>query len=586
MRPSSGWSGRRRRGAVVVQTAISMSLMIGMGALAVDVSTLYTAKSELQKAADAAALAAASQMSMGGQGAVSTLAFTTADAVAQANSVLGTYAGLNASDVELGQAIVDASGRARFQAGGGTFNAVHVTARRSQNSSGGPIPLTFARMLGVAQRDLTASAAAMLIPRDIAVVIDLSNSMCWDSQLRLYNRSDGGYPNTRDVWAALDGPAPSQPYSPADELNSEYAGDSGPSVGFMNNWGDALIPGSYDPTSDPGLWLVKRYQATSDATISANLANSGCSSDEITQIMSASNDSNQTLFENRTAVILGLATWKSGRPGGRAGGDGDTKVESSELVWASYPSYRVNWSWRNYIQYVAGSSNTNYVNNLPEFQYRYGLKTFTDFLLESRPMYSETSNLWSTPEQPLRAVKDAVQVLSNVIVNQQSMDEMSLQIFAQTGRQEVNQTATVQQVPTTLYGRQSGHYDRATNIGAGLALARAELTSSRARPTATKVIMLMSDGVPNTDASGTYHYDGAPVAVQYALDEAQACADLGMRIYCVSVGAGVDRSVMQQIAAIGFGQEFYASGTPEEYTAQLESIFRMLGGVRPVALIE
>ena len=33
-------------------------------------------------------------------------------------------------------------------------------------------------------------------------------------------------------------------------------------------------------------------------------------------------------------------------------------------------------------------------------------------------------------------------------------------------------------------------------------------------------------------------------------------------------------------------QEFYAAGTPEEYTEQLEDIFRTLGGKRPVALIE
>ena len=45
-------------------------------------------------------------------------------------------------------------------------------------------------------------------------------------------------------------------------------------------------------------------------------------------------------------------------------------------------------------------------------------------------------------------------------------------------------------------------------------------------------------------------------------------------------------SLMQEIATIGGGQEFYAVGNPEEYTEQLELIFRSLGGERPVALIE
>jgi hypothetical protein len=43
---------------------------------------------------------------------------------------------------------------------------------------------------------------------------------------------------------------------------------------------------------------------------------------------------------------------------------------------------------------------------------------------------------------------------------------------------------------------------------------------------------------------------------------------------------------MQEMAAVANGQEFQAAGTPEEYTEELEAIFRTLGGKRPVALIE
>ncbi len=44
--------------------------------------------------------------------------------------------------------------------------------------------------------------------------------------------------------------------------------------------------------------------------------------------------------------------------------------------------------------------------------------------------------------------------------------------------------------------------------------------------------------------------------------------------------------LMPTIAANCHGQEFFASGSPEEYTEQLEDIFRALGGKRPVTLIE
>jgi len=67
---------------------------------------------------------------------------------------------------------------------------------------------------------------------------------------------------------------------------------------------------------------------------------------------------------------------------------------------------------------------------------------------------------------------------------------------------------------------------------------------------------------------------------------AQMAADEGFRVYTVSVGYNVDRELLQEIATIGNGQEFYAAGNPDEYTDQLEMIFRALGGKRPVALIE
>lgn len=55
------WKGER--GSVLPLTAISMLVLLLAAGLAIDVSHLYTAKAELQNAADAAALAAASQLS-------------------------------------------------------------------------------------------------------------------------------------------------------------------------------------------------------------------------------------------------------------------------------------------------------------------------------------------------------------------------------------------------------------------------------------------------------------------------------------------------------------------------------------------
>ncbi|GAG04726.1 unnamed protein product, partial [marine sediment metagenome] len=50
----------RRRGATIVAAAVAMVVVIGFAALAVDVGNLYAAKGELQRAADAAAMAGVS----------------------------------------------------------------------------------------------------------------------------------------------------------------------------------------------------------------------------------------------------------------------------------------------------------------------------------------------------------------------------------------------------------------------------------------------------------------------------------------------------------------------------------------------
>lgn len=590
----------RRRAAVVVQVAVGSTVLLGMGALAVDVGTMYMARTELQASADAAALAAASQLVQDDSGADPVeAARQAADKYARANEVLGRSAGLNLTqDVVFGRAEFDSgTGKFVFEPNVEPYDAVRVTVRRTSESEGGAIQLGFANIFGRSQKDLWASASAVLLPRDIAVVIDLSGSMNDDSELQHFKTFLSGATHTirpgveinlRDVWCALDGPAPSRPYVPGGESETEYAGDTGPNVGNMTNWGIPVTVETYDASTDPGLVYSKKGTTSTDSNVTAYLTGRGYSLDERNLIMKNTNDYIYTNhWRNRTAVMIGLADWKSGRAGGRtlSGGDGDGLIEDSEMTWTSYPSYRASWTWTDYINYVASSS-TAMKSASSKLQYRFGLKTYTNFLLENQALYSRTNVLWQTPEEPLQAVKDAVQSMTDVIVSLQSLDQMSLESFATTARHEINLSNALQTVPDRLYQRQAGHFNSTTNIGGGIAQGLAELNSSRARGSSAKVIVLMSDGKPNIDENGNYVGDGAAAAHDYAVAQAQIAADQSVRVYTVSVGYDADRPLMQEIAAIAHGQEFYASGTVEEYTAELEAIFKTLGGKRPVALIE
>src|SRR5690606_20531875 len=127
-------------------------------------------------------------------------------------------------------------------------------------------------------------------------------------------------------------------------------------------------------------------------------------------------------WRRRAAVIVGLARW-------RPSGPNDDTV--NELTWAAYPAFRRDWSWNDYSDYVAdGRSEMARAN--PDLRYRFGPKTFVNFLLESKLLSSQTA-LYQTPEQPLQAVKDAVQAM---IEATGAVDAMSLEVFAQTARHE------------------------------------------------------------------------------------------------------------------------------------------------------
>jgi hypothetical protein len=587
--PSNGLWGRsgrgvarhRRRASVVVQVALSLTFLIGFAALTIDIGTMYVARAELQRSADAAAMAAADQLSTTDMAEMLAKAKAAAQDAAIRNAVLGKYAPLDVgSDIEFGKAVYDeATGRFVFSAGTTPYDAVRVTTSRSAGSSGGPLHLGFAKLFGQETKDVEAKATAMLIPRDIAVVIDLSGSMCYDSQLRSWNRTDGGYQNTRDVWCSLNGPPPNKPYLPGPETATQYTSDTGPTIGWMNTWGSALNPSTYAAASDAGLWYIKKAQNTVNSVISGKLSGAGYISTEISAIMSGSSDSSKPAhWQRRCGVMLGLASWKSGKSGGKPGGNGDNILDSSEVTWIGYPSWRVNWTWTDYVDWVQDNSTAAGST----FKMRYGLKTFMDWVLNQNWQHNQTL-LQNTPEMPITAVKDAVQTMIDTISESDALDHLSLHVFGTTAKNEVLLTQNIQQVPDTLYARQAAHYDPTTNIGSGLMLAINELKSVRARPNATKMIVLMTDGVPNVGETGT---SSTSAGIAWAYKAAEKAASEGFTVNVISVGYLVDLSVTKKIAALGNGQEFEAIGNPEEYTEELEKIFRHLGGKRTVALIE
>lgn len=611
-----GSSRFSRRAAIMTQAVIFGSAVgLGVAALAVDTGLMYASKQELQNAADSAALAAASQL--GSTVEATALAIAEGAAYANLNEVTNMNVDLVTSDVVLGHAVMNGN-KFDFQPNQAPYDAVRVTLRRDTSVSDGPVSLVFGKALGLASASIQASAVAMLMPRDIAVVIDLSGSMNDDSEFRHHKDFDSETPgapdrpgvqiNLRDIWCSLNGPEPARPYMPGDPDSTEYAGDTGPTWGQMNNWGSDVRLGEYDATTDAGLWYLKSGSNTTDAAILSQLSarNYKTASSSSPSTMSerdcltkgTKDGSYANNFINRTKVILGLAEWRSGKSnskyGAGVGGDADDKVEDNELTAVlSYPSGMSGGSWNDYLSYVASSS-SEMENTDTNLRYRHGLKTFVNYLLEKRSKNSQTPQLAGAPELPIRSVKDAVQTMIDTIIDLETQDHCSLEVFATTGQHEIDLTVPgageelsdlLQEIPETLYDRQAGHYDNTTCIGCGLEEGVTELTSERARSAASKVIILLSDGKPNVSGGGT-------TPEGYAIAQAEEAAEMGMTIYTIGVGGDANDGFLEDIAEIGHGEYFFADNAPDpstgvpQYVEQLQEIFQTLGGRRPVRLIQ
>jgi Flp pilus assembly protein TadG len=170
----------RRRGAVTVLVALLTVPFLGMVAFAVDIAWIVQSRSDLQNAADSAALAGAEQLmngfvlySLPGQTQKATiLATSEASATTYAKNFAGynTAGGnssltLNNADIQFG--FTDASNNFTAAPGyAGYPNTVKVTMRLDSQANG-QLKLFFAPIFGISGTNVTASAAATIFTGNV-----------------------------------------------------------------------------------------------------------------------------------------------------------------------------------------------------------------------------------------------------------------------------------------------------------------------------------------------------------------------------------------------------------------------------------
>ena len=173
--------------------AVLLILVFAFLAFSIDVGFMAVTKAELQNSADAAALAGAAHLYDGPNEAVDA-----AVDYGAANEAANEASEVTPRDITLG--FWDVRGRT-FDPRSAAPNAVRAAARRTDEG------LLFGPILGTDTFTQRAEATAVVFPRDICFVVDLSGSMNDDSEAlwaaRLVNGKFGpeGYPDIGDELA-------------------------------------------------------------------------------------------------------------------------------------------------------------------------------------------------------------------------------------------------------------------------------------------------------------------------------------------------------------------------------------------------
>ncbi len=149
------------RGQSLAIFALTIFVLCGAVAMSVDVGRLVWARTQMQAAVDAAALAAAQSMP------------NQTDAEQKANDYW-----------------LDNSGFIQSQGENVVFDVTYPPGNKAiRVSASAEIPTFFARLFGVDHWNVGASGDAESQVLDIAVVLDISGSMCWDNWLDVENNS-------------------------------------------------------------------------------------------------------------------------------------------------------------------------------------------------------------------------------------------------------------------------------------------------------------------------------------------------------------------------------------------------------------
>lgn len=609
---------KERRGVFLVVGAVCMIVVLTFIAFSVDLGIASLTKTQMQSAVDAAALAAAMEitnaLSTAGPnvsnvfGYAQTAARSKASAVALMNNVYVDPT----RDVTFGRRYYNSTAKAYtidWNAGASQTNVVKVTARRDSDSKKAPdakVPTVFSGAFSQGTI-LRAEAVAFIDPRDIVVVHDFSRSMNFDSYFsdettsRLTQAQLEA--NIRMVYDDLQPVnVGTMPFAPVYMTTTKSNTGASATVTFKGT--------SIAVSSNTAIKTVKLYFTSGSTTQSFSISN------ETTKTGSwagtGSNASKRIKQVDLTIRKVGSTTqsWTI------TDYDYDTTTITNFLGLGSVSYPYDSGSWSEFISFA--QTNQGVIDY--GYQDKYGGMIFVCYLLRSKPAFNQTETLWRTRHYPFHAIKEGHELLCSFLTDLGFDDHLGMVSYDTNHRIETTLSGSgfpsvnIASKPITndyeairnlMKYKQAGHYSSSTNMGGGIKDA-ISLLDNHKRDGSRPAIIVMTDGNANTIDSGDstslpsgwnwntlfdYNGDGAAdyttsdTNARYVLKKVKEAVDKGYTVHAISVGMDADRDLLKAVAYLGSGHYIDVPGgtNVSDMEAQLREAFTKIASAVPPA---
>ena len=163
-----------RKGAMLPLIAFCLVIIFVVAAFAIDIARIHVTRAELRTATDSATRAAVEAL---GREQNIQAAIDAAVAMGLQNEVAGQPLTITPDQILFGSATPNGDGSFTFEQNTDNITSVQVTGARRNSSADGPVPTTFAHLLGTDNFELQLTSAATQSQLDCALVLDLSGSM-------------------------------------------------------------------------------------------------------------------------------------------------------------------------------------------------------------------------------------------------------------------------------------------------------------------------------------------------------------------------------------------------------------------------